>query len=66
METWAGPGGEVRMLTEEETGRQMFVDLSCKQKKRVMADSLGDLDGAVAVLKRGLALQGIVSEPTKA
>ena len=33
METWAGPGGEVRMLTEEETGRQMVVDLSCKQTK---------------------------------
>ena len=53
------------MLTEEETGRQMVVDLGCKQRKRVMADSLGNIDGAVAVLKPGLALQGTVSEPTK-
>ena len=43
----------------------MIIDILCKQQKRKMVDSLGDLAGAVDVLKRSLALQVDVSALTK-
>ena len=65
LEVWSGPGGQVRKYSDEECGTQMFQDGECKQRKKQLADMLGDLSGACSLLEKSLALQGNVSSPTK-
>ena len=58
LQRWAGDGGRVRFLAEDEIARQVVVDVHHKQAKRNQSDSLGNLDEIQRIMKQCLAFQG--------
>ena len=57
-ERWAGNGGHVRILFEEETSLQVCADARYKSQKRKESESLGDLDKITSIMGKCLDLQG--------
>ena len=58
VERWAGNGGHVRFLNEDEIARQVVADVHFKMKKRSQSDSLGNIDQISSIMSRCLELQG--------
>ena len=55
---WAGDGGAVRMLSEEETSTQLVSDESFKFKRQKEETELGDLERVAGIMQQCLLLQG--------